>query len=80
MCTTRAASHIFDSGNFTCLTNLSALFLVNNDIRGLIDSVNDGSTSAFLWEWFTTKPFVDAGQIRFVRQVLRPCPLFHVSV
>ena len=40
---------------------------VNNDIRGLIDSVNDGSTSAFMWEWFTTKPFVDAGEARFVR-------------
>jgi len=40
--------------------------LVNNDIRGLIDSVNDGSTSAFMWEWFTTKPFVDAGEARFV--------------
>jgi len=39
---------------------------VNNDIRGLIDSVNDGSTSAFMWEWFTTKPFVDGGEARFV--------------
>ena len=39
---------------------------VNNDIRGLIDSVNDGSTSAFMWEWFTTKPFADAGECRFV--------------
>lgn len=39
---------------------------VNNDIRGLINSVNDGSTSAFMWEWFTTKPFVDAGEARFV--------------
>ena len=43
--------------------------LVNNDIRGLIDSVNDGTTSAFMWEWFTAKPFVDAGQARFVRHV-----------
>ena len=39
---------------------------MNNDIRGLINSVNDGSTSAFMWEWFTTKPFVDAGEARFV--------------
>lgn len=39
---------------------------VNHDIRGLLDSVNDGSTSAFMWEWFTTKPFVDAGEGRFV--------------
>lgn len=42
---------------------------VNNDIRGLIDSVIDGSTSAFMWEWFTTKPYADAGEVRFVRPV-----------
>ena len=47
------------------LTNFT-LIQVNNDIRGLLDSVNDGSTSAFMWEWFTTKPFVDAGEARFV--------------
>ncbi|KAG6899965.1 hypothetical protein C0993_004866 [Termitomyces sp. T159_Od127] len=41
-------------------------FKINNDIRGLINSVNDGSTSAFMWEWFTTKPFVDAGEVKFV--------------
>jgi len=40
--------------------------VVNNDIRGLLNSVEDGSTSAFMWEWFTTKPFVDAGEGRFV--------------
>jgi len=38
----------------------------NNDIRGLLNSVIDGSTSAFMWEWFTTKPFVNAGEARFV--------------
>ena len=49
---------------------MSQIFtLVKNDIRGLIDSVNDGTTSAFMWEWFTTKPFVDAGEVRFVRYV-----------
>jgi len=47
-------------------------FRVNNDIRGLIDSVNDGSTSAFMWEWFTTKPFVDSGEARFIGSVPTP--------
>lgn len=41
-------------------------FQVNNDIQRLMDSVNDGSTSAFMWEWFTTKPWVDSGEVRFV--------------
>ncbi|KAF9533858.1 periplasmic binding protein-like II [Crepidotus variabilis] len=47
-------------------------FQVNNDIRGLINSVNDGSTSAFMWEWFTTKPFVDKGEARFIGSVPTP--------
>jgi len=40
---------------------------VNNDIAGLNKSVNNGSTSAYLWEWFTTKPWADSGEVRFVR-------------
>jgi len=47
-------------------------FKVNNDIRGLIDSVNDGTSSAFMWEWFTTKPFQDAGEVRFIGSVPTP--------
>jgi len=52
---------------------------VNNDIRGLIDSVNDGSTSAFMWEWFTTKPFADAGEVRFIGSVPTPWPSWLIA-
>ncbi|KAI0719327.1 periplasmic binding protein-like II [Cerioporus squamosus] len=54
-------------------------FQVNNDIRGLIDSVDDGSTSAFMWEWFTTKPFVDAGEARFIGSVPTPWPSWLIA-
>jgi len=54
-------------------------FRVNNDIRGLIDSVNDGSTSAFMWEWFTTKPFVNAGEARFIGSVPTPWPSWLIA-
>ncbi|KAF9223759.1 periplasmic binding protein-like II [Gyrodon lividus] len=54
-------------------------FQINNDIRGLINSVNDGSTSAFMWEWFTTKPFVDAGECRFVGDVPTPWPSWLIA-
>ncbi|KAJ7126868.1 periplasmic binding protein-like II [Mycena epipterygia] len=54
-------------------------FQINNDIRGLIDSVNDGSTSAFMWEWFTTKPFVDAGEARFIGSVPTPWPSWLIA-
>ncbi|KAF8623665.1 hypothetical protein AX17_007363 [Amanita inopinata Kibby_2008] len=54
-------------------------FQVNNDIRGLISSVNDGSTSAFMWEWFTTKPFVDSGEVRFIGAVPTPWPSWMIA-
>ncbi|KAK2460974.1 hypothetical protein APHAL10511_007444 [Amanita phalloides] len=54
-------------------------FQVNNDIRGLINSVNDASTSAFMWEWFTTKPFVDAGEVRFIGSVPTPWPSWLIA-
>lgn len=57
----------------------SLQFQVNNDIRGLINSVNDGSTSAFMWEWFTTKPFADAGEVKFIGSVPTPWPSWLIA-
>lgn len=54
-------------------------FGVKNDIRGLLDSVNDGSTSAFMWEWFTTKPFADANECRFIGAVPTPWPSWLIA-
>jgi hypothetical protein len=54
-------------------------FQINNDIKGLLNSVNDGSTSAFMWEWFTTKPFVDAGEARFIGTVPTPWPSWLIA-
>ncbi|PFH53167.1 hypothetical protein AMATHDRAFT_73709 [Amanita thiersii Skay4041] len=78
----------FGSGSYT-MAHVMALkqgwsieqlkFQANNDIRGLINSVNDGSTSAFMWEWFTTKPFVDAGEARFIGSVPTPWPSWMIA-
>jgi len=54
-------------------------FQVNNDIKGLIDSVNDSSTSAFMWEWFTTKPWLDSGEVRFIGSVPTPWPSWLIA-
>ncbi|KAJ3720784.1 hypothetical protein DFJ43DRAFT_1004667 [Lentinula guzmanii] len=54
-------------------------FQVNNDIQGLINSINDGSTSAFMWEWFTTKPWLDSGEVRFIGSVPTPWPSWLVA-
>ncbi|KAF9644889.1 periplasmic binding protein-like II [Thelephora ganbajun] len=54
-------------------------FQVNNDIKGLINSVNDSSTSAFMWEWFTTKPWLDSGEVRFVGSIPTPWPSWLIA-
>lgn len=47
-------------------------FKVCNDIHGLVAAVNDGSISAFMWEWFTTKPWKDRGEVKFIGSVPTP--------
>lgn len=53
---------------------------VEGQFKPLRDSVNAGdsewrlclvltSASVFLWEWFTTKPYVDSGEVRFIGSV-----------
>ncbi|THV07324.1 periplasmic binding protein-like II [Dendrothele bispora CBS 962.96] len=54
-------------------------FKVNNDIRGLVASVNDDSSSAFMWEWFTTKPWLDKGEVRFIGAVPTPWPSWTIA-
>ncbi|KAK7463504.1 hypothetical protein VKT23_006852 [Stygiomarasmius scandens] len=54
-------------------------FKVNNDIYGLVDSVKEGSTSAFMWEWFTTKPWLDKGDVRFIGAVPTPWPSWLIA-
>lgn len=57
---------------------------MNGQFKPLRDSVNSGESesyssaslttaSAFLWEWFTTKPFVDSGEVRFIGSVNSKC-------
>jgi hypothetical protein len=52
---------------------------VNNDIHGLLASVNEGTTSAFLWEWYTTKPWADKGECRFIGSVPTPWPSWLIA-
>ncbi|KGB80177.2 hypothetical protein CNBG_6015 [Cryptococcus deuterogattii R265] len=54
-------------------------FKVNGQFKPLRDSVNSGETSVFLWEWFTTKPYVDSGEVRFIGSVYSPWPCWHIA-
>ncbi|RXK40983.1 hypothetical protein M231_01831 [Tremella mesenterica] len=54
-------------------------YAINGHFKPLRDSVNSGETSAFLWEWFTTKPYVDSGEVRFIGSVYTPWPCWHIA-
>ncbi|ORY30326.1 hypothetical protein BCR39DRAFT_529195 [Naematelia encephala] len=54
-------------------------FKVNGQFKPLRDSVNSGETSVFLWEWFTTKPYVDSGEVRFIGSVYTPWPCWSIA-
>ncbi|KAG8885675.1 hypothetical protein FRB97_000118 [Tulasnella sp. 331] len=54
-------------------------FKVCDNLDGLKTAVNDGSCSCFLWEWFTTKPYVDAGEVRFIGSVPTPWPSWSIA-
>ena len=47
--------------------NAPPIFSVNDTFENLrkgVNQVEGFETSAFMWEWFTTKPFVDSGEVR----------------
>uniref|UniRef100_A0A6B2L0R4 Methyltransferase type 11 domain-containing protein n=1 Tax=Arcella intermedia TaxID=1963864 RepID=A0A6B2L0R4_9EUKA len=54
-------------------------FEVKGSFESLRNSVNDGSTSAFLWEYFTTKPYHDKGEVKIVGFITTPWPCFMMA-
>ena len=61
--------------------DLTALnFNVVGDVYGGIWALNNGEAQAFLWEKFTTSPFVDQGKCHLLDEVLTPWPCFVVAV
>ncbi|KAJ9108805.1 hypothetical protein QFC21_000125 [Naganishia friedmannii] len=54
-------------------------FEVKGSFKPLRDSVNSGETSVFLWEWFTTKPYADSGEVRFIGSVYTPWPCWMLA-
>ena len=54
-------------------------FTVINDINGALASLNALETDVFYWEKYTTKPYVDSGQIRRIGEYLTPWPCFVIA-
>nr|ODN89528.1 hypothetical protein L203_02239 [Cryptococcus depauperatus CBS 7841] len=75
----RKSDPVSKVGLQSCDRQCIDLFQVNGQFKPLRDSVNSGETSAFLWEWFTTKPYVDSGEVRFIGSVYTPWPCWHIA-
>ncbi|KAN0062235.1 hypothetical protein ACQY0O_005416 [Thecaphora frezii] len=57
-------------------------FIVNDTFANLRDGVNQKppyTSAAFMWEWYTTKPFVDSGEVRFIGNVPTPWPSWTIA-
>ncbi|CED82295.1 hypothetical protein [Phaffia rhodozyma] len=52
-------------------------FVVNGSFERLRQSVNDGSTAYFMWEHFTTKPYLS--EVRFIGSVPTPWPSWAIA-
>lgn len=54
-------------------------FIIINDIHGARKSLASGETDVFLWEKFTTKPYVDSGEFKRIGEVRTPWPCFVIA-
>lgn len=57
----------------------SEQFTVINDINGALKSLDILETDVFYWEKYTTKPYVDAGQIRRIGEYVTPWSCFVIA-
>jgi len=58
-------------------------FKVNDTFANLRDGVNQQTeqlaTGCFMWEWFTTFPYVSSGEVRFIGSVPTPWPSWTIA-
>jgi ABC-type nitrate/sulfonate/bicarbonate transport system substrate-binding protein len=55
-------------------------FVEINDLKGALEGLPSGIGDYFMWEKFTTKPFVDNGPFRLVGECPTPWPCFVIAV
>jgi len=61
--------------------DLSSLkFNVVGDVYGGIWALNHGEAQGFLWEKYTTSPFVEQGKCRLLDEIRTPWPCFVIAV
>ena len=55
-------------------------FEVVKNLAGAREALKEDRADAFMWEKFTTKPLVDAGEFKRVGEVFTPWPCFVIAV
>lgn len=55
-------------------------FVVIQNLEGAIRSLTDLESDVFYWEKFTTKPYVDNGQLKRIGEYVTPWPCFVIAV
>ncbi len=55
-------------------------FNVVGDVYGGLWALNNDEAQGFLWEQYTTQPFVDQGKCKRIGEVLTPWPCFVIAV
>lgn len=55
-------------------------FNVVGDVYGGLWALNHGEADGFLWEKYTTQPFVDQGKLKRIGEVYTPWPCFVIAV
>ena len=54
-------------------------FVVIKNLDGALQSLKNNETDVFYWEKYTTKPYVDGGQLRRVGEYVTPWPCFVIA-
>lgn len=54
-------------------------FTIIKNLEGALESLEKQATDVFYWEKYTTKPYVDSGQLRRVGEFITPWPCFMIA-
>ncbi|MEM7374585.1 MAG: substrate-binding domain-containing protein [Bacteroidota bacterium] len=54
-------------------------FTIIKNLDGALESLGNLSTDVFFWEKYTTKPYVDQGQLRRIGKFITPWPCFMIA-
>ena len=55
-------------------------FKVIKNLDGALLSLTEGTSDVFYWEKYTTKPYVDSGQLKRIGEFVTPWPCFVIAV